>query len=125
MDCSDRPGDGNTTKTMNDPAVINGKRYSLWPQFVEKKAQYIGGILEDVNDGPEPAQTEITDIRFEANGDTSAAFHVDGKEFGCGCDVQHLVVDPQHGGDGWIAFSGYGGHLWRIKARDDSTALAA
>lgn len=111
---------------MNDPAVINGKRYSLWPQFVEKKAQYIGGILEDVNDGPGcPAQTEITDIRFEANGDTSAFFQVDGKEFGCGADVSCLAVDPDLGGDGWIGFSGYGGHKWRIKARDDSTALAA
>lgn len=96
-----------------DPYVVNGKRYSLWPQFVERKHEWIGGALIDLEYPNDP--TEITDIRFEPNGETSAAFFVDGQEFGCGADVSCLAVDPDIGGDGWLGFRGYGGHRWKIK----------
>ena len=98
----------------NDPAVINGRRYSLWPQIVTKKQEYIGGQLVSYEDGEE-YETAIIDIRFEPNGETSAAFHVDGKEFGCGADVRNLAVDPDLGGNGWLGFAGYAGHRWKIR----------
>jgi hypothetical protein len=101
-----------------DPYVVNGKRYSLWPQFVQRQFEYIGGKLEELpGDGP-GAITTITAIRFEPNGKDSAAFFVDGVDFGCGSDVQYLAVDPKIGGDGWIGFSSYGGHRWRIRKKE-------
>ena len=37
---------------------INGKTYPLWSQFVDKKDEWIGGILEDY-DGGSAGITEI------------------------------------------------------------------
>lgn len=102
--------------------AINGKVYPMWSQFIEKKSQWIGGTLEDFGDsidralGQERMSTEITDIKLEANGDDSAWFGVVGKDFECGFDVGHGGVT---GGDpGWITFSGYLGHSWRIKTKE-------
>ena len=100
---------------------INGKQYPLWSQFVEGKDKFIGGILEDFGDpmdrhmGFKPMRTEIVDIILQPNGKTSAFFSVTGKDFGCGFDVG---VGGIYGGgeEGWITFSGYGGHEWRIKS---------
>jgi len=98
---------------MSDkPTLINGRYYPLWQQFVDKKAAWIGGVLEDHDMGI-CAKTTITDIRLAPNGPISAAFFVDGAEFGCGFDVQYGGVDS--GEPGWITFHGYGGHTWRIK----------
>jgi hypothetical protein len=100
---------------------VNGRQYPLWSQFVEGKSRWIGGTLEDFGDsmdramGDQPARTEITDITLEPNGKTSAMFSVDGKDFGCGGDVQSLGITV--GDEGWITFSGYGGHMWRIKGK--------
>jgi hypothetical protein len=109
------------TQTKTTIGEINGKRYSLWPQFVEKKKQFIGGILEELASGfPETGQasTEITDIVFRANGKDSAWFEVKGRDFSCGFDVQCGGV--RAGESGWVTFSGgYGGHTWRIKKADD------
>ena len=105
---------------------VNGKQYPLWSQFVEGKEEWIGGVLEDFSDSMDRSifgekEThfigEITDIRLEPNGDDSAYFAVDSKEFTCGFGVKYGGVT---GGDkGWITFSGYGGHTWRIKKKGD------
>lgn len=92
--------------------IINGKYYPLWSQFVEKKNKFIGGILEDLDMGMSQ-KTEITDITLEANGEDSAFFSVEGKDFGCGFDVS--VGGITAGEKGRLTFSGYGGHTWRIK----------
>lgn len=114
----------NIEETDKDPAVINGKRYSLWPQFVAAKHDWVGGTIEEKPDPmckPPPNgewwSTEITDIRFEPNGETSALFSVDGKGFSVAFDVRFLCVDPDIGGNGWIGFRGFWGALWRIKKR--------
>ena len=100
---------------------VNGRTYPLWSQFVEQKEKFIGGILEDHDNDPfcEPGvgRTEIVDIELVPNGESSAFFRVVGKEFSCGFDVSVGGVcgsfsDPKNG---WMGFSGYGGHLWRIR----------
>lgn len=98
---------------------INGKKYPLWSQFIDREKEFIGGILHDFGDsmdqrmGLKGAKTEITGIQLMANGDNSAWFEVQGKEFNCGFDVEHGGVSA--GDKGYITFSGYGGHAWRIK----------
>lgn len=101
--------------------LVNGKEYPIWGQFVGKKEQFIGGTLEDFGDSMDRAlfgssahRTTITDITLAPNGDNSAFFSVEGEKFGCGFDVKHGGITA--GEDGWITFSGYGGHTWRIRA---------
>lgn len=106
--------------------TVNGKEYSLWEQFVEKKKQFIGGVLEDYGDfidemvKGDPTSTmsvtKITDISLEPNGNDSAFFTVHGEGFTCGFDVSCGGIAG--GEKGWITFNGYGGHKWRIKAPD-------
>lgn len=102
---------------------VNGKEYPLWSQFVERKDEWIGGILEDFGDsmdrsmGMGDMKTEITDIRLKPNGESSAFFEVAGKDFGCGFDVKGGGVTA--GEEGYITFSGYGGHTWRIKQKGE------
>jgi hypothetical protein len=99
--------------------IINGREYTMWNQFVEKQQEFIGGTLEDFGDsmdrmlGCKPMQTEITGIELQPNGTDSAFFSVNGKDFDCGFDVQHGGIAG--GEEGWLTFSGYGGHTWRIK----------
>lgn len=101
--------------------IVNGKEYSLWSQFVEGKKEWIGGILEELQDSMPILssegcpQTKITNVRLEPNGKESAFFSVDGKEYGCGADVSVLGIIG--GEEGWITLSGYGGHKWRIKKK--------
>lgn len=103
---------------------VNGKEYPLWSQFVERKNEWIGGILRDTGDsfdwsvmGITPMETKITDIRLEPNGDDSAYFSVDGGSFSCGFDVHFggISGDNYSFGKDWLVFSGYGGHNWGIK----------
>lgn len=105
-----------------DEVIINGKYYPMWSQFVERKREWIGGILEDFGDSIDKIimkknsfSTEITDILLEPNGKDSAMFTVKGKDFDCGFDVGYGGISE--GEDKWITFSGYGGHKWRIKAK--------
>ena len=92
---------------------INGKRYPMWEQFVEKKKEWIGGTLEDSGDsidqtlfGGLKARTEIVDIVLKENGKESAWFEVVGKDFSCGGDVGHLgIIDIK---EPWLGFHGYG-----------------
>ena len=98
------------TQTLSMAAVTRSGRNS-WP----RKQSGIGGTLEDLD---EPGETTtITDIYFQPNGTDSAAFGVEGADYGCGGDVRFLAVDPATGGNGWIGFIGYGGHRWRIKKK--------
>ncbi len=101
--------------------TINGKQYPLWSQFVEQKDRWIGGVLEDFGDSMDKrmfgdgahGKTKITDIRLKPNGKENAFFSVDGEDFTCGfCTSVGGVIA---GEKGWITFSGYGGHEWRIK----------
>ena len=87
---------------------VNGKHYPLWSQFVDRKNEWIGGLLrEDDSDGF--AETEITDISLEPNGDESASFYIHGKDFSCGFGVRYGGVDgSRNWGDGWIVFSTVG-----------------
>lgn len=102
---------------------VNGKEYPLWSQFIERKDEWIGGILEDSGDsfdrkmGMKNSQTIITDINLKPNGKNSAFFEVEGKDFGCGFDVQHGGITA--GEEDWLTFYGYGGHSWRIKQKEN------
>lgn len=105
---------------------INGKTYPMWSQFVEKQQEFIGGILEDSGDNMDRAmglvdenlKTVITGIELKPNGDNSAWFEVHGEKFSCGFDVQYGGIVA--GDKGWLTFSGYGGHTWRIKNCENS-----
>lgn len=108
-------------KTENEKLVVNGKHYPMWSQFVEKKDEWIGGEMEDEGDSMDRRmfdgrimKTEITNIELEPNGDDSAMFNVIGKDFSCGGDVGHLGIGGNQK-NGWLTFSGYGGHTWRIQ----------
>lgn len=104
---------------MKSDTEINGKTYALWPQFVARKQQFIGGTLQELSSGfPETgfAETTITEIKFEPSGEDSAMFEVEGKRFSCSFNVKYGGVTG--GEEGWITFSGYGGHTWRIRPPD-------
>lgn len=100
--------------------TINRRQYPLWSQFVERKKEWIGGILEELEDSyPQVGvggKTTITDITLKANGKDSAFFSVEGKGFSCGGSTECLGVTG--GEEGWITLSGYGGHTWRIKQKE-------
>ncbi len=99
--------------------IINGKTYPMWEQFIKKEQEWIGGLLHDSGDsmdrrmGLGSMQTKITGITLKPNGEDSAVFSVEGETFSCGFDVQHGGITA--GQKGWLTFSGYGGHTWRIK----------
>lgn len=98
---------------------INGKHYPLWSQFVDRKQEWIGGVLEE-QDESAWIPTIITDIELKSNGKDSAFFSVRGTKFICGFDVR--VGGVTGGEKGWLTFSGYQGHTWRIKQRVESLA---
>ena len=101
---------------------VNGIEYPIWGQFVEKQEEWIGGILSDSGDsldrrmGAEEMTTTITGIELKANGEDSAYFSVLGEDFECGFDV-YLGGLSGNQKEGWITFSGYMGHSWRIKKK--------
>ena len=103
--------------------TVNGKKYPLWGQFVGRKQEFIGGVLEDFGDkwdrtmyGCEGARTKITDVALIPNGKDSAFFSVAGEDFTCGFDVRSGGITD--GAEGWLTFSGYGGHIWRIQEQE-------
>ncbi len=71
---------------MKEPVIINGREYTLWNQFVEKRDEYIGKTLYD---DEADLQTIVTDVVLRANGDSSAYFAIEGEDFGCGFDVRY------------------------------------
>lgn len=86
--------------STDEPIIINGKRYSLWEQFVWQKQEWIGGILQE--DGEDP--TEITDITLEPLGTDSAMFSIKGKEYTCGFNVAFGGVGAPEGGRSGLHF---------------------
>jgi len=105
--------------------IINGKTYPLWQQFLDKKKDWVGGILEDEGDnfdrkflGAEIATTIIEDITLRPNGEDSAFFSIKGKDFNCGFDVSCGGISRQNK-KGWLTFSGYNGHTFRIKGKEE------
>lgn len=104
---------------------INDKVYPLWSQFVEKKKQWIGGVLQDFGDRMDRLlkiadkngmTTIITDIKLEPNGEESVWFEITGEKFNCGFDVGHGGING-HQEKGWLTFSGYDSHKFRIKEK--------
>ena len=89
--------------------LVNNKEYPMWGRFVETQEQFIGGLLEDVSAHME---TAITGIELRPNGVDSAYFAVTGEDFDCGFDVHYGGLCG--GEQGYVTFSGYGGHTWRI-----------
>lgn len=108
---------------MDDIQLVNGKYYSLWQQFVDRKREWIGGELEDFGDsldraiGMESIKTEIVDIALIANGNDSAIFCIIGRDFTCSSDVQNFGI-AQNSEKDWITFIGYCNHKWRIKIKE-------
>ena len=102
---------------------INGRTYPLWSQFVERKKEWIGGVLEETSGDHMDkilglavgGSTEIIDIELRPNGKETAFFEIVGKEFSCGFSTE--VGGIIAGEEGFITFSGYGGHTFRIKKR--------
>lgn len=122
-----RPYPGRRGKDMDESGAIektvNGKAYPLWDQFIRGKSKWIGGIIEDFGDSMDRAlfgaeetnnTTKITDITLEPNGKDSAFFEIKGESFCCGFDVHYGGISGNQE-SGWLTFSGYGGHTFRIK----------
>jgi hypothetical protein len=102
------------------PRLVNGKHYPMWSQFADRAAEWIGGTLEDFGDhmdralgGATHMTTRIIGIVLEPNGTDSACFRVQGEDFDCAFDVRYGGIVG--GETGWMTFSGYGGHTWRIQ----------
>ncbi len=102
---------------------VNGKDYPLWGQFIDKKQEWIGGVLEDFGDSmdrqmgiDEKTVATITDITLVPNGEEHAFFEVqtDKGGFGFSTSVGGIGGDQE---EPWLAFSGYGGHRFRIKKK--------
>ena len=106
---------------MKTDKTINGKYYPLWQQFIDKKKEWIGGILRDGGDnidkqlGAKTMETEIIDIILEKNGKDSAFFSIVGKDFDAGFDVGHGGIGGNNQSDEWLSFSGYMGYEFMIK----------
>jgi len=101
--------------------MINNCLHPMWEKFIKNKKNFIGGILEDYGDifdqpfGKKTfLRTKIIDIKFEPNGKDSIYFSVLGEKFECGFDVKYGKIIS--GEEGWVSFSGYGDHKWRIKS---------
>lgn len=92
----------------------------MWSQFVHRKDEWIGGALEDFGEysATPKYRTEIVDIKLRPSGDKWAYFEVVGKDFTCGFDVQYGGVVA--GEEGYITFSGFHNHTWRIKQKKDT-----
>ncbi len=87
--------------------IINGKEYPMWSQFVEKKDQFIGKKMFDVDNimGKSP-ETIIVDVTLEPNGDDSAMICFIGKDYDCCCDVGYAGVG-QSSVKGYMCIYGY------------------
>lgn len=101
--------------------MINGKHYPMWSQFIERKNEWIGGELVDEGDdfdkamGYKPHTTKIIDITLEPNGTDNAFFSIVGETFTCGFDCTVGGISGRQVGDGWLVFSGYDEHIFKIK----------
>ena len=100
--------------------TVNGKYYPMWQGIIDKKERFIGRKLIDKGDsferlmGSKAMETPIVDISLKPNGEDSAFFTVHGIDFNCGFDVQ--VGGIVAGDEGYLTFSGYGGHVFMIES---------
>ena len=97
-------------------------RQTIYEQMVEKKQEWIGGELQELTDsyprvidGCSP-KTKIIDITLTDNGGNYPFFMIHGENYDCGfaTDVGGVMGMPGME-EGWLCFSGYGGHEFRIK----------
>jgi hypothetical protein len=94
--------------------TVNGKIYPLWSQFIERKNEWIGGKLHDLECDP----TELLDIQLNPNGEDSAYFLIKGKDYDCGFDVSCGGIAPGNGAG--LTFSGMYGLNFKIyKANEE------
>ena len=107
---------------------VNGKTYPMWEQFIERQEEWIGGTLHDSGDSMDRAMfgkggmsTKIKGIELRPNGEDSAFFSVLGEDFDCGFDVSVGGIGSGIGEEGWLTFSGYGGHTWQIKKKNENS----
>jgi len=112
-----------TGGNIMEEKLVNGKHYPLWQQVIDRKKEWIGGILQDFGDSFDRSLlidkemiTEIINIELKPNDEDSAFFVVLGKDFDCGfsTDVGGISCN---GEKGWLTFNGFMGHKWRIKER--------
>ena len=104
-------------------------RKTIWEQFVEQKARYVGGTLIDLDDDPLCGQmpeggyrTVITDMSLPPNGN-GFLFSVDGKDFNCAGATQYLgVYGKSEYGDGFALINTFGGHRWDFIAPAEPAA---
>ena len=89
----------------------------MWGQFVERKEEWIGGKLIEV-DGDRTYESEITDIDLTPNGEDSAYFKIHAVGGGCGFDVGHGGIDPQKIVEHGITFGGPMGARFAIQTPD-------
>ena len=102
--------------------LINNKVYPLLGAIVDNKNKWINGVLEDFGDFMDVrifgenahCITSIVNISLKPNGPDSAYFTIHGKDFDCGFDVEYGGISS--GELGWITFSGFQGHSFRIRA---------
>ena len=92
----------------------------MWAEFVERKADWIGGTLVDTGNTfghtGLPIRTPIVDMSFK-----KGFFAIHGERFSCGGDRTVLGIAPRRAvgqvdaPDDSIFFIGYGGHRWWIE----------
>lgn len=108
---------------------VNGKTYPMWGQFIDRKEEWIGGKLQQMDvesmlgDFGDVVQTKITDLLLKPNGEDSAYFEVVGEDFTCGFDVRYGGVDASNAWlseKGWVGFGTVGSFpiSFRIKQRE-------
>lgn len=97
--------------------AINGKTYPMWGQFVEKKAEWIGGELQEFDNvmGEAPV-TEIIDVTLNASGEDSAIISFHGKDYSCGYDVKYCGIAGE-GRPGWLTISSQWGDRFQIRKK--------
>lgn len=93
--------------------VVNGKIYPMWQQFVQKKDEWIGGVLQDRDNDPflggvTIGPTVITDVVLRENGKDSAWFEFSGKDYSCGFDVKYGGIGGNQPGNDVLRIQGYG-----------------
>ena len=97
-------------------------RQTIYEQIVERKQEWIGGELQEMTDsyprvieGCSP-KTKITNITLIDNGGNYPFFMIHGESYDCVFSIDVGGVTGKSGmEEGWLYFSGYGGHEFRIK----------
>jgi hypothetical protein len=94
---------------MSKKLIINGKYYPMWQQFVDKKAQWVGGKIFNIDMGM-TAEAKLTDIRLKPNGDDSAMIVFDciyeGKPDAWSIDVSVAGIGANNTGIEGLCISG-------------------